>query len=418
MKNLFKISLKNELRKKSTIINIILVSLIFIFVFFLNSYLKTSVNYLENDILDARFSLEFTIYGKDDPNFKMETIDDAEKLKEELLKIDHVTYIANSYAYSDGNVSDDLKVTGLEGVIEYYAANNESLPEIVYGTNFPDKDGDYMVCPENFYPSDKLYSEERFIPSTKKINIKDFLNKKITIKYNSRGGTKHYTRDFTIVGFYKNNPTHIDEGSCYITDKSFKRMAEEKYIDDIDPITGEHNIEIQTGLWLKIDDVKNIDYVKSELDKRGIIYDDIFDIDYNTFENIEKNVNTYTKILLVVLFIVLLVIFKIKFEEDIKSYKLLSYLGYTKKEIITVNCFSILIQFVLATIVSIIVLLLILPLTNLVFDYYPFILDKWRFIPDYYSIFYLLLVIMLCIIMCVSYSVYRLRADFDEIYNI
>ncbi len=418
MKNLFEISLKNELRKKSTIINIILVSLVFIFVFFLNSYLKTSVNHLENDILDARFILELTITGTTDPKYKWETRDDVNKLKEDLLKIDHVTYIANSYAYWTSNISDDLKVTGLDGTVEYYAANNKSLPEIVYGTNFPDEDGDYMVCPENFYPSAKLYSEERFIPSTKKINIKDFLNKKITIKYDSRGGTKHYTRDFTIVGFYKNNPTHIDESTCYIPDESFKRMAEEEYIDDIDPVSGIHNIEIQTILILKIDDVKNLDYVKSELDKRGVSYSKIYDIVYSIFENTEKNVNRYTKILLVVLFIILLVIFKIKFEEDIKSYKLLSYLGYTKKEIITVNCFSILIQFVLATIVSIIILLLILPLTNLVFDYYPFILDKWRFIPDYNSIVILAIVMLLCIIMCVSYSVYRLKADFDENNNI
>lgn len=446
MKNLFKVAYKFQIRKKSTIVYGVMIALVFILVLFFSSYSKSAINFLNSDIYDSRDYNEFVIKGKgncggdevvihpdgtiegsleDDKEntqdvkdeYLITTLEDADKLKEELYKIDHVANILNIFAYWDVISSDEFKGNGLDGNVEIYAANNKSLPEIVYGTNFPDEDGNYMICPENFYPTSDIYSNN-YITSFSKINIKKYLNKKVKFNYLSRWNTQKFDIEFEIVGFYKNNKTHYDEDSCYIPNNAFKRMAKNIWVDDVDKETGISNIYIQTILFLQVDEAKNVEFVKKELDNMNVCYLPTTVVEPSSIINVQNNMEKYVKVTFLLLVITLIIIFRIQFENDIKKYRLLSYLGYKKSQIVIINTFSILIQFVLSIIISLIVLLAFGLLANYILDIFPFLFNKWRVIVDFNSVMYIPFMILISMIISVLYSVYRLRVEFNEVYDI
>ena len=131
-----------QLRKKSNIINAILVSLAILVVIGSNSYKKMYNNFQLNDSKNylATYMLQVD---------KREDLTNEENYNT-LKNIENVTNISYMYEFSDVIHSDLFKTDKFSGDIQIYNSSNESLPEIVKGTNFPDNDGYYMVCPINF----------------------------------------------------------------------------------------------------------------------------------------------------------------------------------------------------------------------------------------------------------------------------
>ncbi len=391
MKNYFKLAIKFQIRRKETIFNIIFISLTAFLILGFSSYYLSSQEYLKNDIYDVKPYRKLDV--QNDINIELEETDkeyinllnkELNRQKEELRNIPHVTNVVNTYAERTILTVNDFKINNLNGEIEVNSSNNDSLPEIVYGTNFPDEDGNYMVCPENFYPTDAISYKNLSIFN--KIKIKDFLNKTITSNYQSSFQTETYSIDYKIVEFYKNNKTHFDENICYVTNNSMMEIINNYYSDDIDVIRGVNNIIHQTTLTIEIDNLENMEFVKSQLDNLGYGYKEIAYIDEAWFKEIHNNVVKYIYIALIISFVLLFIVFIKELKEDISNYKLLSILGYSKKNIKAIFIISAVIQFIFSLILSLLLLVILYGLAILILYCFPFIMNKWTLYINYSSI--------------------------------
>lgn len=436
MKNLFDVSIKNQVRKKYTLINSIFLALTILFTICFSSYNASLQNHLKNDAYDLAEYNTFLVSksidgtGGERPHQTIEvtskdfnrdikeisndqgielssnnesnpvnenqdivyTPDELNKQKSELLSIENVVNVSNSYAYWTILKSNDLKKLRIDGEIGIYSATNKSLPEIILGTNFPSEEGNYLICPENFYPDSNIQSRKTYTIFDK-INIKKFLNKNIIFPYYSVNQSEKYEIEYKIVGFYKNNTTHIDENICYANNDSLIEIAINEYSDDIDPESNINNIVYQTDFFVQIDRKENITKVQEKLAELGYYYKPTVYVDEEYVSSIESNVKKTTLLVILLGFIVLILVLYKQFVEEINNYTLLFYLGYNKNKIRIIFVFSTIIQIILSLIMSVIISLLLLGVVILGLNIFPFILNKWKLCIDISSTIFVFIMV-------------------------
>ena len=96
-----------------------------------------------------------------------------------------------------------------------------------------------------------------------------------------------------------------------------------------------------------------------------------------------------------------------QYNEDKKTYKLLNYLGYRRKEIIKILICNTLIQVFIAIIISLIAIILFYYLFKLIMYYYPFLLYGSKLSLNIYSI--LMIYIMVIIVSLISCYINELK---------
>ena len=368
MKNLSYIILKIFFKNKKNIINTFVICFLILSFFLTVSYYKMSKNYFDYDIYNKMSSFK-TLYISND------------KIDEEnLLNINHVKNVFKEYDYQWSFDIEEFSNNDVDGEFFVYTLGSNNDLELIAG-EIPE-DGDYMICPDNFYPNG---NEDYLIKLNRKsrIDLRGMLGKKY--KYTDNLSDEKY---ITLAGIYKNNSNIIDENICYVSPSIIGDLFINLNKDD-----EEFDINDYSSYFVEVDEYSNVEKVKMNLESNG------YTVEYVSFVNLEtfKFIKSQTSrviifISAIMLFFVFFMFSKIKKENE-NELQILRYLGFSSKKIIFINIVELFIKLVF----NIIILLTFVGLSYLVIKLlvyeYPFIFAKKQIVFDFNSIFIGLMVV-------------------------
>lgn len=403
MKNIFKLSFLLQSRKKSIIFNILFIAISILIVLGVNTYSDSAINYMNNDVYNSVFFKSLEVFTSE--------YDNVEEIKKELESLENITVVSNFYSYSDILQTKEFVNEKMDGMVNLYVASNKSLPNVTFGTDFPDEEGNYLICPETLYAtSDK--DSLKTISTKYAINMKEYLNKEIEFTYKSNLDNYDFEDTFIVVGLYESNG-YLDSNICYTQNSSLENIISNKYSDEINKETGESNLIYQTGLFVQVDDLNNMEKVKTELSSLGYNYEENAIIITSYFENIQNVAQKVSVITLIITLVVLLVVSIKQFNDDKNTYILFKYLGYHKKSIYLISFVSNLIQFVVSILISMLIFGIVYIIFNIILNYYPYILNNWRVCVNYSSIISVLIITMLALILSSMINIFKID-DIEE----
>lgn len=367
MKETFKIAFINTIRLKRNWFYIILIGLLMSLSFLINTYSTTMHQFLNNDINNDFYSNTLLVGAKPENSSKL-TRNNLEKQK-------HVVGVYSLISRMNGLHSDEFKSKNISGGIEVYASTNNALPPLIKGSKFPKGKGNYMICPADFYPNDGNYNK---LVRNDFVNINQYLNKNIKFYYNDLETGEKQEITYKIIGIYKNNPTSIDEGVCFVNEDSLKeiylnQVKNQRFLD----------INDQKGFYIQVDQAKNVKNVVESLENKGYIVSATTYIDYSMYENIDKDIQNQTILLYIIIAIILILIEYKIYKTTKEDLKLLSVIGYTWDDIIRIYVWKMTIFVCLSIMCAMIISILIFLGLNLIIYYKPLIFNKWSLVVDY-----------------------------------
>lgn len=381
MKHIFDL-VRFQLRKKTNILSILIIGIAMSITIINYVNNESEKNMYENDVFDA---LEYRTLRVGKEN------DDNSNYIDELEKKEHINIASYSFEYFGFGVTvDEFNKGKLTGEFRIIPANNDSLPKIVDGTNFPDDDNYYMICPENFYP---VSAELKNFSIFDKLNISKYIGKEISARYigmryfNYNDPTNVFYTRLKVIGTYKNNDYNIDEYTCYVNKKAMHKMVLNQYIDD------EENYELQKsqGFVIEIDSKDNIDIVTKELESEGYYVEPTVYFDEEGLKEIQNQTNKISIPLIIIVVVLIVIILEKDYLENKDYYRELNILGYNKGNIRKVYLLSNFIKILLCIILGIILSSVICGLAYLLLKIYPFMMFKYRVVIPYGDIIKLIL---------------------------
>lgn len=351
---------KNK-RNKRNIFLIILFLICFILVNF-------TIIYYQNHVYKINKSINDSIDGRTvmiSPNMdNIKTEEDAINYKydyDKIKSIDHV--IASFPAYVQSGYDSSLKDEYYDGMLFLKYGSDKILTMDVIGRKMEENDRNVMICPIKFYPSDYSIND---IEKLKFIDGKSLIGKKIDVMYdlyekNEKGknivaGQKKIP--FEIIGVYDNELNYEEYNTCFVGGKQLYEMYND-YLGRINPAS----YLATSSLDVIVDNVKNVNSVKSELNKLGYSTKPKVFIDYGELLHVEMiciGIIVITSILTLGISALYIKKYVIYSSYDIA---LLYALGYSKKKIEKIYFCNVLyvmgIGFVISNFISIIVSLFI-----------------------------------------------------------
>lgn len=396
MKKIMLLSLKDYLKNRSCLINSVLLGLILGISVLFSTFNSTINNFLKNDINNDFYS-NTVLVGKEGMS--------SENMRKELEEIKNVVGVFSAISRTNGLRADEFKKNGLSGGFEVYAANNKSLPKILYGEKFPNKTGNYIICPENFYPNDSNFTK---LNVNKMIKLDKKLNKIITLKYNNLETDEEYEIDYKLVGIYKNNLTSIDEGICFVNEESLKKIF-------LSQVQDQENLEIsdQVGFYVQVDNQKHLKNVKHILKEKNYNITDTSFIDSSIYDSLFKKNETIKYILYFLIFILSVVILIKTFKDFDGKNNILLYLGFNSINIAFFNAFSIIILVLFSILFSVLFGIFISGCLKLLIFYKPLLLNKWALIIDYSAIVFPIILLIILAFIFLSIYLKKLKRDFN-----
>ena len=404
MRNIFNLSFKFQFRKKTTILNIILISLSFLIVLGINTYSDSAMNYMENGVYKSIYFKSLEVSVRDD--------EDRSKVRKDLENLENVSLVSNFYSYSDILTSKDLSNKKLSGEVQIYVSNNDSLPQIIKGTKFPDNKENYLICPKKLYSTSNTDSLKT-ISSNYAIDMNKFLNKEVTFSYKSNMEKYNYDISFKVIGLYENN-SYLDANVCFTQENSLEEIAKNKYADDYDKENGISNLEYQRSLFVQVDNLDNMEKVTNQISSLGYYSELNAMVIKSYFTDIKDNAQTISTIVIIITAILLLIIAFKQYNEDIKTYKLLSYLGYRKTKINKIAIVSNIIQVVISLFISSVIFAIFYLIFKLLLNYYPYLLNNWKVCINYKSIISVLITVLLSLVVSIVVNMIRLNKGEDK----
>lgn len=183
---------------------------------------------------------------------------------EDISKINHVID-AFDCTYWETVVTSDFANDKVDGTVTLLRGTPKILPPIVAGRIFKEGENGVAICPRHFYPN----FEPREVSSDSVIDGYTILDTDFNIEYHEYKEVERnleivntYTKKFKIVGLYDSFQRINDNGVCYIS-------AED--LTEIKDIQQSYN-KADTGvpmLNIITDDIKNLDYVRNQLEELG-----------------------------------------------------------------------------------------------------------------------------------------------------
>lgn len=393
MKNKLLLTIKKQFRRKSTFLNMFFIGIAMFLLIIINTYKSSTNNYLENSEKDNFFLRQLFVT----PNNVSTIMEKQESdIKKDLSSIDHVINVVRFQFHFDGLHSKDFKNDKLEGTFEIYSANNKTLPKIIEGTNFPDDDGYYLICPKNFYPIANVDDNLKNYSIDDRILIENYLNKNLNFEYPSHNGKYNFNITLKLIGIYENSSSSfVDENKCYVNSKVLEEIGYNEFKDDFNEQTGENNLFAQIDFLVEVDDVKNVNFVKKEIEKKSYTTKPMLITDEEGIENINSNTTLLTICVLLAISIFIIVVFYKKFNEEKDQYKLMIYLGYKNKDLNFIYFVSNLINMIISIIFSFGISYILISIFKMIINKFPFLLNKWNLIFDYKLT---IVLIIICII--------------------
>ena len=352
---------KNK-RNKRNIFLIILFLICFILVNF-------TIIYYQNHVYKINKSINDSIDGRTvmiSPNMdNIKTEEDAINYKYDYDKINSINYVIASFPslISGGGYDSSLKDDYYDGRIGLKYGSDKILTMDVIGRKMNEEERNVMICPIKFYPSDYKDNE---IENLKFIDGRTLIGKKIDVMYdlyekNAKGKNVVVGQrkiPFEIIGVYDNELIYEGYDYCFAGGKQLYEMYND-YLGRINPAS----YLATSSLDVIVNDVKNVNSVKSELNKLGYSTKPKVFIDYGELLQIEMiciGIIVITSILTLGISALYIKKYVIYSSYDIA---LLYALGYSKKKIEKIYFYNVLyvigIGFVISNFISIIVSLFI-----------------------------------------------------------
>ncbi len=381
MLNKYKELLKPISRNNINKLNILIISVFFFLISVINCYYYTTKNYLNVDIKTG-ISYKRLYVGLD----RQESQDNTRKL---LENIEHVVGVFSESSYFNGIHSKEFAQKKMDGTVEIYSATNNSLPNLVKGRDFPTQDGNYIICPKNFYPNGSETAIKELDYSSK-IDIESYIGKDLNFVYPDLYKNQDYELKLKLIGIYENNNSNIDESTCYTTEKVLHEIfinqnKNDEYFDE----------SLYQNYFIQVDEIENIEKVIEELQSLGFSYENVSTINYDYFENIFTNIKSIS-IILSVIIIMSIIAIKYKYnKENYEYYKLLSYIGYSTKRILVINFLSTILILITSFFTSLIFLCICKIGLSKYLEMNPFALNKWNIIYNFNAMYIIFLIFII-----------------------
>lgn len=395
--NLFNIEIKKVFRSKRKIINVIIFGIFITLIIAVKSINATTNNYLKNDIYHGYNQRSMVVYYDNENNNY--NYNDLTKIENDVMSVEHVES-AYSYFYANNGAKIVEYDGNLPGEIYTFASNNNSVLPIVKGTNYPDDSGNYMICPEKFYPYIN-YVKMNKLSSKDKYNLEDKIGQEFTLQYKNFKSNETMSIKVKLVGLYRNQPNHTDENVCFVTKKVNEEISLGQYTNDTSWSIDQYN-----SLAVVIDDARNIDKVAKDLKKLGYVCELGYSIAYDYFEKIFNFIDKIYNILLILFGIFLFIFCYKEYNDNYKEYKLLEVLGYNRNQLLKNVAAHAFIELLSSFIISLVLVLLSRIAINVLLYYKPFIFNKWTIIIDFNS--YIFIYLFLFMVYFIIYLFNRL----------
>lgn len=397
MKKIF-FYLRPIFRKKSTILTFILIGISMSLILILSSYYATSYNGYYGEI---RENIYYNTYWITTDN-KENSISNMKKV---LGSIEHIVGIFPEHLWINGGTIEEFKKNAkIDGRINLQVANNQTLPEIVKGSNFPRKGENYIICPQNFIPTGgALEKYSRFDI----LDLKEYLGKKINLKYmNFLTDKEDLEIDFELVGLYKNSNSLADENICYVKEETLHNM----YLKQ-NNISSENNEMINLSFYIQIDKYENKEQVKKKLENYGYKVESITEIAYEDFDKISSNIAIINIGLNALIFGLLFLSLLKHLYDNLKYYNLLYCLGYSKINICFINTISNFILIIMSSIITLFISIFLSKIFDIILYFKPLIFSKFEVIIDYSPILYMIPSILLIALIVSLLGYVKLNVD-------
>lgn len=341
-------------RNKKNAFYVIVLSLFTVVLLSLLTFKNSLINYIDNFIIK-------------NIGFRTISVSPREDVEDfgysDLISINHVQDV-HSANYDTASVESTFKSDELDGYIDLVYANYSILPTNVVGEKFDADDTGFAICPIDFLPSSEAFN--LLVDEKKFLSGYELLNTSFQINYYSYlfDGKRliendKYIKEFKIVGIYDAKKVMNPSNTCYISKKD---------MEEIKSITTVNNENTIYGFMVVVDNIKNVELVLNDLEKKGFSRVNIrSQIDYDIINKILFACNIVVSVIMASIVIIIINYTKKKYFNDIKSIGLLMTMGYSNNIIV----FIYLLEIVYSSIFSYLIgLFLFLIIYNLIKFYF------------------------------------------------
>lgn len=341
-------------RNKKNAFYVIILSLFTVVLLSLLTFKNSLINYIDNFIIKNIGFRTISVSPRDD-------VEDFGY--SDLISINHVQDV-HSANYDTASVESTFKSDELDGYIDLVYANYSILPSNVVGEKFDADDTGFAICPIDFLPSSEAFN--LLVDEKKILSGYELLNTSFQINYYSYlfDGKRliendKYIKEFKIVGIYDAKKVMNPSNTCYISKKD---------MEEIKSITTVNNENTIYGFMVIVDNIKNVELVLNDLEKKGFSRVNIrSQIDYDIINKILFACNIVVSVIMASIVIIIINYTKKKYFNDIKSIGLLMTMGYSNNIIV----FIYLLEIVYSSIFSYLIgLFLFLIIYNLIKFYF------------------------------------------------
>lgn len=341
-------------RNKKNAFYVIVLSLFTVVLLSLLTFKNSLINYIDNFIIKNIGFRTISVSPRDD-------VEDFGY--SDLISINHVQDV-HSANYDTASVESTFKSDELDGYIDLVYANYSILPTNVVGEKFDADDTGFAICPIDFLPSSEAFN--LLVDEKKFLSGYELLNTSFQINYYSYlfDGKRliendKYIKEFKIVGIYDAKKVMNPSNTCYISKKD---------MEEIKSITTVNNENTIYGFMVVVDNIKNVELVLNDLEKKGFSRVNIrSQIDYDIINKILFACNIVVSVIMASIVVIIINYTKKKYFNDIKSIGLLMTIGYSNNIIV----FIYLLEIVYSSIFSYLIgLFLFLIIYNLIKFYF------------------------------------------------
>ena len=175
----------------------------------------------------------------------------------------------------------------------------------------------------------------------------------------------------------------------------------------------EENFDITNyrNFYVEVDKYENVETVRNELERFGFTSEPIAQVSQDFFNSINNTTNMY--VLVIIAFTILLIFITIikEFKNNKNYYKLLYFLGYSKKDISQICIISNVFKLIFSSLITMGSILLIKCGISYLTSIYPFRFYKWEITINYTEVIFTMLVVTILTIILTLFNVKKINVD-------
>ena len=262
---IIKLAIQRVIKNRKNIIMIVPLIIMTILILF-SITIQNSMKIYTNDIgfkVDMR-----TIYGI---NY---VPSEYEKIIQKISNIEHIDMVIDQYESRIAAIvkSEQLQNGKTDGKVYETPVNYKTSPEVIIGRKIKEADKYTIIIPDKIYADSNIRTFENPILENEYINGEDLLGKNIIMEIER--DDKVLYKDFEVIGIYDSNK-YDDTKTIYMPEMTIKELNRE-----LEVYFSEFYMDIV------VDKVENLNEVRNNLIKEGILNRSNIQIDASNNEEI------------------------------------------------------------------------------------------------------------------------------------